>query len=102
LAAPVTLEGLAVSVRPVMGYARFPEDATDPAELGRRATIARRDAAARALDLSAYDPSPTGTRSNASAWSPTCAPRSRAAPASGSRSSRSSTCEPAPSAASKR
>jgi diguanylate cyclase (GGDEF)-like protein len=55
LAAPVAVEGVAVSVRPVFGFARFPEDATTPAGLARSADVARRDAKARGLAIAAYD-----------------------------------------------
>ncbi|HET6510367.1 MAG TPA: GGDEF domain-containing phosphodiesterase [Baekduia sp.] len=56
LAAPVESDGLAVSVRPVFGYARFPEDARSPTGLARRADMARRDARDRGLGVAAYDP----------------------------------------------
>src|SRR3954454_4992723 len=55
LAAPVAVEGVAVGVRPVFGYARFPEDASTPAGLARRADVARRDAKALGLGVAAYD-----------------------------------------------
>jgi diguanylate cyclase (GGDEF)-like protein len=60
LAAPIAMDGIAVSVRPVFGYARFPEDATTPAGLASRADVARRDARARGLDVAAYDPARDG------------------------------------------
>jgi diguanylate cyclase (GGDEF)-like protein len=56
LAAPVEIDGVAVSVRPVFGYARFPADAHTPTGLARRADMARRDARDRGLGLAAYDP----------------------------------------------
>ncbi|MCW2995570.1 MAG: bifunctional diguanylate cyclase/phosphodiesterase, partial [Conexibacter sp.] len=49
LARPVSMDGIAVILRPVFGYARFPEDATTPAGLARRADVARRDAKDRGL-----------------------------------------------------
>ena len=55
LAAPVESDGIAVSVRPVFGYARFPEDAQNPTGLARRADVARRDARDRGLGVAAYD-----------------------------------------------
>jgi diguanylate cyclase len=55
LAAPVESDGIAVSVRPVFGYARFPEDARSPTDLARRADMARRDARELGLDVAAYD-----------------------------------------------
>jgi diguanylate cyclase (GGDEF)-like protein len=60
LAAPLSLEGIAVSVRPVVGYARFPRDAVTPTGLARRADVARRDAKARGLAVAAYDPERDG------------------------------------------
>jgi diguanylate cyclase (GGDEF)-like protein len=60
LAAPLSLEGIAVSVRPVVGYARFPRDAVTPTGLARRADVARRDAKARGLAVVAYDPERDG------------------------------------------
>jgi diguanylate cyclase (GGDEF)-like protein len=56
LNAPVESDGVAVNVRPVFGYARFPEDARTPTGLARRADMARRDARERGLDVAAYDP----------------------------------------------
>jgi diguanylate cyclase (GGDEF)-like protein len=56
LVLPVSMDGIAVTLRPVFGYARFPQDATTPAGLARRADVARRDAKARGLDVVAYDP----------------------------------------------
>ncbi len=56
LAAPVERDGLAVGVRPVFGYARFPEDDRTPTGLARRADMARHDARARGLSVAAYDP----------------------------------------------
>jgi diguanylate cyclase len=56
LAAPVESDGVAVSVRPVFGYARFPQDARSPTDLARRADMARRDARDRGLGVAAYDP----------------------------------------------
>jgi diguanylate cyclase (GGDEF)-like protein len=56
LAAPVETDGVAVSVRPVFGYARFPQDARTPTGLARRADMARRDARDRGLGVAAYDP----------------------------------------------
>jgi predicted signal transduction protein with EAL and GGDEF domain len=55
-AAPLLMDGIAISVRPVFGYARFPDDARTVAELARRADVARRDARARGLDVAPYDP----------------------------------------------
>lgn len=56
LAAPISMDGIAVGVRPVFGYARFPKDTRSPAGLARRADVARRDARARGLDVVAYEP----------------------------------------------
>lgn len=55
-AAPLVMDGIAISVRPVFGYACFPDDAQTVAELARRADVARRDARARGLDIAPYDP----------------------------------------------
>jgi diguanylate cyclase len=55
-AAPLVMDGIAISVRPVFGHARFPDDAQTVAELARRADVARRDARARGLDIAPYDP----------------------------------------------
>jgi diguanylate cyclase len=53
---PVTSDGIAVSVRPVLGYARFPDDAGTPNELVRRAEVARLDAKDSGRDVAGYDP----------------------------------------------
>jgi diguanylate cyclase len=55
-AAPLVMDGIAISVRPVFGYALFPGDAETVAELARRADVARRDARALGVDFAAYDP----------------------------------------------
>jgi hypothetical protein len=89
LAAPVTLDVVAVSVRPVMGYARFrrtpPTRSNSPGALRSRAGIRKEARSTRP----ATTPSTTGIRCNASVWSPICGPPSRPTPGSGSRSSRS-------------
>jgi diguanylate cyclase (GGDEF)-like protein len=54
--APLVMDGIAISVRPVFGYASFPGDAQTVSELARRADVARRDARARGLDFAAYEP----------------------------------------------
>jgi diguanylate cyclase (GGDEF)-like protein len=56
LTEPISMAGIAVTIRPVLGFARFPDDATTPAELARRADVARRDARDRGLDIVGYDP----------------------------------------------